>query len=195
MLAALADLPPTAPLAGRTRVIHERTPAASAAQAGSTRFTTSDGQVVTVSLADAYAGDTAAARSFVDFLESLPHGPELGGLSVHIAPPDEVRRRCGGDADVLACYTLPAEQMIVPGEPAGDSDGITLSYIVAHEYGHHVAANRDNAPFRAIDYGPKRWASRQLVCLGAIRGRLAPGEEGERHLDNLGESWPRPTHG
>ena len=61
--------------------------------------------------------------------------------------------------------------------------------MIAHEYGHHIAAHRSNAPLAAIDWGPKRWASYELVCVNTMRGRLAPGDEGENYLANPGEAW------
>lgn len=80
--------------------------------------------------------------------------------------------------------------MIVPGsEIASGTDGVTTSYVIAHEYGHHIAANRSNAPFAAIDYGPKRWASYERVCSRTNDGLLAPGNEGSRYASNPGEAW------
>ena len=51
--------------------------------------------------------------------------------------------------------------------------------MIAHEYGHHIAANRSNAPLRALDFGPKRWSSYELVCKNTTDGRLAPGDQSD----------------
>ena len=66
--------------------------------------------------------------------------------------------------------------MIVPGDQATGSD-YSVNYVIAHEYGHHIAANRSNAPLRALDFGPKRWSSYELVCKNTMDGRLAPGDQ------------------
>lgn len=153
------------------------------------RIPAGDGATVTVAFVGGLERDQAAARSYVAFLDSLPHGSELGRLTVALAPARRVGRLCGGGGDVLACYSPAGETMIVPGEEIGTVDTPTTSYVVAHEYGHHVAANRDNAPFAAIDFGPKRWASYERVCAQAIEGRLAPGDEGGAYRLNPGESW------
>jgi hypothetical protein len=56
--------------------------------------------------------------------------------------------------EALGCYG--GQTLVVVGE---SMDGIAPSSIATHEYGHHVAANRSNAPWPAIDWGTKRWAS------------------------------------
>ena len=60
--------------------------------------------------------------------------------------------------------------------------------LVTHEYGHHVADNRDNAPWQAVDYGTKRWATYVGVCRRAKSGELAPGDESSRYTFNPGEA-------
>ena len=69
------------------------------------------------------------------------------------------------------------------------SAGVTTSYVVAHEYVHHIAAARSNAPFSAFRFGPKYWASYEMVCDRAVNGLLAPGNEGQFYLSNPGEGW------
>ena len=61
--------------------------------------------------------------------------------------------------------------------------------MITHEYGHHIAAHRSNAPLAALDFGPKRWSSYELVCSNTIDGKLAPGDEGDNYLSNPGEAW------
>jgi hypothetical protein len=77
--------------------------------------------------------------------------------------------------------------MVVPGEQI--EEGLPTNYVVAHEYGHHIAHHRANPPFDALDYGPKRWASVKNVCHEALAGRLAPGDEGDLYRANPGEAW------
>lgn len=149
-----------------------------------------DGQTVTVRFSKSYEPDPEIAQTYVDFLGGLPHGSELGELKVYIATPKEVKAYCGGQDGTLACYDPNAGRMTIPGEPtAQNEDGVTTSYVMTHEYGHHIANHRDNRPFPALEYGPKRWASHERVCIHAIEGRLAPGDEGADYLDNPGEGW------
>src|SRR5689334_17656133 len=137
-----------------------------------------DGSTVSVAISDSYANtlDASVAKSYVDFLDSLDHGPELSSLKIFIAPPTEVLTECGGQQGTLACYDSRTKVMTVPGEQTEPGpDGVTTSYVVAHEYGHHIAASRSNSPFRSFRFGPKYWASYERVCDRAFNGLLAPG--------------------
>ncbi len=58
-----------------------------------------------------------------------------------------------------------------------------------HEYGHHIANHRSNAPWAAIDWGPKRWASASNVCAKVTRREAYPGDEGSNYALNPGEAW------
>jgi hypothetical protein len=183
----LVDLPPqTAEF--RDRVIDDGPRRARAAQAAK-GYAAPDGQIVSVRFSAAYTEDPAVAQSYVDFLGGIPHGSELSKLKLVLAPPDEVVRLCGGGEGVLACYDGRSHEMIAPGEQTASDEGVTTSYVVTHEYGHHVAAYRDNRPFLALDYGPKYWSSYTKVCDKVLAGRLAPGSEGRFYLQNPGESW------
>ena len=76
--------------------------------------------------------------------------------------------------------------IVVPGE---SSEGVTPEEIARHEYGHHVAANRSNAPWRALEWGTKRWASLVGVCARAAAGQLFPGGGGFRYGLAPGEGF------
>lgn len=155
-------------------------------------YPTPDGKTVVAAISDNYGNqlNTHVVQSYVDFLYSLQHGDELSQLKVYIAPPDEVLDECGGAAGTLACYDSRTKIMVVPGEePDAGASGVTLSYVVAHEYGHHIAAHRSNDPFRAFVTGPKYWASYEMVCDRALKGQLAPGNEAEFYGSNPGEGW------
>jgi hypothetical protein len=53
-----------------------------------------------------------------------------------------------------------------------------------------VAANRTNAPWSALDYGTKRWASYEQVCRRTATGELHPGAEDRRAYPyNPGEAF------
>jgi hypothetical protein len=155
-------------------------------------YPTKEGTAVSAAISDRYQNQlsTQVAQSYVDFLDSLDHGPELTQLKIFIAPPTEVTSECGGQDGTLACYDSRTKVMVVPGEEApANPSGVTTSYVVAHEYGHHVAVSRSNDPFSAFSFGPKYWASYELVCNRASRGLLAPGDEAQYYLSNPGEGW------
>jgi len=85
----------------------------------------------------------------------------------------QVERLCGQDA--VACYSAPDNLLVAPGE---DPDAeLSVEAVLTHEYGHHVAAHRSNAPWSALDYGTKRWASTIQVCAKARTRDLVPGAQ------------------
>ena len=151
----------------------------------SARYPTGDGTMIAVT-----AADPAIAQQYATFVGTLPHGSELGALHIVVVPAAQVNSDCGGNAGdgILACYGDSDQTMIVPDAQASGSD-VSVNYVIAHEYGHHIAAHRSNAPLEALDFGPKRWASYELVCANTIDGKLAPGDEGVDYLSNPGEAW------
>lgn len=146
------------------------------------RLKLASGEAVTVYVSQAYAGDPGAAQRWANYLGGLVHGAELNVLEGYIATPAEVRELCGADA--LGCYGN--DTMISIGETVG---GVKAEEVVAHEYGHHVAHNRANPPWRAIDYGTKRWATHARICPRAAAGEIFPGDEGLRYELNPGEGF------
>jgi hypothetical protein len=197
-LQPLADVAPLAPVSvvadrvvtAAPAVKRAATAQAAAATTGTAeKLMAADGQTVDVVVSSTYAAAPPAAQSYVDFLDGLAHGTELSKLTLSIVTPAEIAGACGaqqGDG-VLACYIPASATMVVPGEQT-EADA-TTSYLVAHEYGHHIAANRDNPPFTAVDYGPKYWASTENVCTRVLAGKLAPGNEAEYYQYNPGEAW------
>jgi hypothetical protein len=152
-------------------------------------YATADGYSIPVAFSPSYQASSTVAETYVHFLDSLPHGSELSKLDVYIAPPAEVQSACGGEDGTLACYDGSTHEMVVPGEEEPQDTGVTTSYVIAHEYGHHVAAFRSNAPLPAFDTGPKYWSSYERVCLRTLEGKLAPGNEGLGYTLNPGENW------
>jgi hypothetical protein len=143
--------------------------------------TTSTGEVVQVLVSDALPAVTP--ESWAEFLVQLTHGAELARVTSYHATLAEVQELCGSRA--LGCYSR--NTMISLAEPA--LDGTTPEEVVRHEYGHHVALYRDNAPWRAIDWGPKNWATSATVCPKVTRGEAHPGDEGRNYQLNPGEAW------
>lgn len=143
----------------------------------------SDASGPTVRVSSAYAQPAAVAQKWTSFFEALVHGFELSVLDAYIAPLPEVQKICGS-SDVLGCYG--DDRLVMPDEGA---DGITATSIAAHEYGHHVAFNRVNAPWTALDWGPKRWATHERVCARTAVGTAAPGAEDANYALNPGEAW------
>jgi hypothetical protein len=146
----------------------------------------SSGEAVTVYASNAYPMDPALGQRWADFLGSLVHGSELSTVSVYLAPLSQVELVCGRDS--YACYSAAERALIAPGEDP--SDDLSAEAIVAHEYGHHVAANRSNAPWRALQWGTKRWASSIGVCARTRSRELWPGASDPLRYDfNPGEGF------
>jgi hypothetical protein len=149
-------------------------------------YRTRSGENVTVYASTAYLQDPALGQKWADFLSSLVHGSELSSVTVFLAPQSQIGRVCGTEA--LACYSGDDHVLISPGEDPDES--ISAEAVITHEYGHHVAATRSNAPWSALDYGTKRWASYIQVCSRARAGQLFPGsEESPNYQLNPGEGF------
>ncbi|HXG77136.1 MAG TPA: hypothetical protein VNJ53_11240 [Gaiellaceae bacterium] len=146
-------------------------------------ITTTSGEVVTVRVSDTLPVESTTPEAWAEFLSRLTHGSELALLSAYLAPLDEVQDICGQDA--IGCYAPNRMVSIAETLP----DGTTAEDVVRHEYGHHVAFHRLNAPWRAIDWGPKRWASAAGVCGRVQRREAFPGNQGGSYAQNPGEAW------
>ncbi|HET9461246.1 MAG TPA: hypothetical protein VFO56_04870 [Gaiellaceae bacterium] len=146
-------------------------------------ITTSTGETVDVRVSGALPLETSTPEGWAEFLTGLTHGSEITQLTAYIATLDEVQGICGSRA--LGCYSR--NEMVAPGESA--PDGTTAEDVVRHEYGHHVAMHRLNSPWRAIDWGPKGWASAAGVCSRVARNEAFPGDEGLNYSQNPGEAW------
>ena len=147
-------------------------------------YTTATGEQVRVVVSDAYPVDEARNQRWADFLASLVHGPELATATLHLAPPSELWFLCGPEA--LACYDGRQRRIFAAAEPVGD---VSPEAAIAHEYGHHVALSRSNAPWPAVDWGTKRWATYVGICAAAASDAVAPGNEEERYALNPGEAF------
>jgi hypothetical protein len=149
-------------------------------------YRASTGENVTVYASNAFPMDRAIGQRWADFLASLIHGSELSKVNVLLSTAAEISRMCGQDA--LACYSARGAALYAPGEDPSSS--LSAEAVITHEYGHHIAANRNNAPWDALDWGPKRWDASMQVCSAAKQGRLSPGaEDPVRYEQNPGEGW------
>lgn len=128
----------------------------------------------------------AEVQPLVDALTSFPHGAEMDTVELMVASPQQLGGICGGAA--MACYDPYAERIIVSGDPKPVS-GVPREFTLAHEYGHHIANHRANSPWWALDWGPKRWATRMGVCAGVRSGALHPGNQAYYYWSNPGEAW------
>ena len=147
-------------------------------------YRTKAGEAVRVNVSDFYAYDPGYPQSVVDFLGALTHGSELSRLTLWVAPLDLIEAICGKGA--IGCYDPSTGYLQVIGSDAG---GYTVEEVLMHEYGHHVATNRSNAPWQAGLSGPKRWSSYENVCSKAAAGVAFPGDEGTHYRQNPGEAF------
>jgi hypothetical protein len=175
----------------RDRVIDRPTAraAGTTARAVTGTYPTPDGTPIEVAVAESVPERDATAQGIVNFLGSRLHGAELAQLRVFVATPPEVNAACGGGRGVLACYAVGERRMYVPDRDPGTGGPFTRDYAITHEYGHHLAAFRSNAPFPAISYGAKYWSSHEFVCAGVDRGAYFPGDQGDHYLDDPGEAF------
>lgn len=146
-------------------------------------YTTPSGVVIHISVSDEYEVDEAEGQMWANYLDSLVHGSELGRVRVTFTTFRELQGICGPSA--AACYSDEAGLIVVPGEDF--PEGPTVEALLAHEYGHHVAASRRNPPWATSDYGTKRWATQLGVCPLSAAGELAPGNTTARYALNPGE--------
>jgi hypothetical protein len=148
--------------------------------------TASTGERVTVRFSDSYPQAPALQQQWANLLASLLHGPELQTVALYLAPIREVQSVCGASA--LACYSPQQSLIVAPGERVAPD--ISAESIVMHEYGHHLAASRSDAPWAAVDWGTKRWSSYEQVCAKSRAGQLFPGaEDSQNYRLNPGEAF------
>jgi hypothetical protein len=145
--------------------------------------TATDGTTMTIYSSNWYR-QSGNAATWANYFTWLLHGPELTRLTLYFAPLFEVQAICGDNA--VGCYSPVTQAMVVPGDR---SYGMSMEQIIAHEYGHHIEANRDNAPWNASDWGPKYWASNAGVCQRVQSGTAYPGDEGAHYSLNPAEAF------
>jgi hypothetical protein len=162
-------------------------PAAAFAWGGSYPSGDAAGTSVHIVVDDSYPVDQTLPQSWATYLGSIPHGAELSLLTLNLMPLSTVQSNqyCGDQS--LACYD-PSSDTIYAA-PEDQLDEPPAKEIVTHEYGHHIANNQQDPPWRAEDYGTKRWSSYENICARAAAGTAAPGDEGGAYSLNPGEAF------
>jgi len=180
----LRDVVLTRPSVGLARI---------SATVSSSRYRIGDGAGGTIAV-----GATAACRAtcsaadpqaIANFIGTLPHGREVTALKVQLNTRSQISYACGYGAQ--ACYDLWHNRMIISGDDEVQDDGASRDFVIAHEYGHHLAGHRPAPPpfSPAIDWGTPRWASYENVCQGYAKKRFFPGNQGRRYHRNPGEAF------
>jgi hypothetical protein len=163
------------------------------ASASSQRYSIDDGTeaTITVAVTEACAEvcNVSDPQRVADFIGTLIHGPEVDLLTVQLDSEYQLGFDCGFGAE--ACYFSGENKIVIGGYEEADSEGASFDFVLAHEYGHHVAQHREMPrPFgSAIDWGPERWASVEGVCRGQRSGRFYPGDEGTHYFEDPGEAF------
>lgn len=149
------------------------------------------GETVAISVTEACqaACDAADPQQIADFLGTLVHGPEMDLLTVQLDTPSQIEFDCGYGAE--ACYYGGENKIVLSGDDTAAPEGASREFVLAHEYGHHIARHRESpSPFpAAIDWGTPRWSSYEHVCQGSRAGALFPGNEGLHYFRDPGEAF------
>ncbi len=163
------------------------------ATASSQRYSIGDDTEGTIEVAvTAACAETcthANPQQIADFIGTLIHGPEVSLVTVQLDTPFQLGFDCGFGAE--ACYFTGENRIVLSGNEETDEDGADRNFVLAHEYGHHVAQHRDlPPPFpSAVDWGTERWARVEGVCNGKRHGKLFPGDESDHYFEDPGEAF------
>jgi hypothetical protein len=161
--------------------------------ADANRYPINDGSGETVAIAVTAACeaacDAADPQQIANFLGTLIHGFEMELLTVQLDTPSQIEFDCGYGAQ--ACYYSGENKIVLSGDDTPAPEGASREFVLAHEYGHHVAAHRESPPPfpAAIDWGTPRWSSYENVCQGSRAGALFPGNEGLHYFRDPGEAF------
>lgn len=162
-----------------------------AAEAGRYPIDDGSGETVTISVTPACQVSCNAAnpQQLADFLGTLLHGSEMGLLTLQLDTPGQIEFDCGYGAQ--ACYYGVENKIVLSGNDTPAPEGASREFVLAHEYGHHIAHHRASPPpFPvALDWGTARWSSYESVCSASRAGALFPGNEGVHYFRDPGEAF------
>jgi hypothetical protein len=184
---------PAPPLRDVIRTVPGRAGARIAAEASSARYPINDGGgdsiAVDVSADCQQQCDAADPQAIANTIGTFIHGAEVNLLTVQLDTPFELGFDCGFEAQ--SCYFGGENKIVLSGDDDSAPDSASREFVLAHEYGHHVAQHRDlPAPFpAAINWGTERWASAVDVCQGHRAGTIFPGDEGTHYYEDPGEAF------
>jgi hypothetical protein len=157
------------------------------------RYPIGDGSGETVAIAVTTACQASCTatdpQQIANTLGTFIHGPELGLVTVQLDTPHQIEFDCGYGAQ--ACYYGGENRVVISGNGTPAPEGASREFVLAHEYGHHVARHRESPPPfpPAIDWGTARWSSGEDVCRRSRAGRLFPGSGGLRYFRDPGEAF------
>jgi hypothetical protein len=163
------------------------------AGAAENRYPINDGSGETVAIAITPACQASCnaddPQQIANFLGTLIHSYEMELLTVQLDTPSQIEFDCGYGAQ--ACYFSGENRIVLNGNDTPTPDGAGREFVLAHEYGHHVARHRESPPpFPApIDWGTARWSSYEHVCQRSRAGMLFPGNEGLHYFRDPGEAF------
>lgn len=174
-----------------------RTPSVGSARISATaeasRYPVDDGSgetvVIAVTTACQASCNATDPQQIADFLGTLVHGEEMELLTVQLDTPGQIGFDCGYGAE--SCYYGGENRIFLSGDATPAPDGASREFVLAHEYGHHIARHRESPPpFPvALDWGTARWSSYENVCRGSRAGALFPGNEGLHYFRDPGEAF------
>jgi hypothetical protein len=149
------------------------------------------GETVAISVTEACQATCTAAdpQQIANTLGTFIHGFEMELLTVQLDTPSQIEFDCGYGAE--ACYYGGEDKIVLSGDDAPAPEGASREFVLAHEYGHHVAQHRESPPPfpAAIDWGTPRWSSYEHVCQASRAGALFPGNEGLHYFRDPGEAF------
>jgi len=186
---------PAGPRLPRDTVIEAPSPASAriSSVAETARYPIGDGSGETVAIAVTPACQTACnavePQAIASTLGTFIHGPEMELVTVQLDTPGQIEFDCGYGAQ--ACYYGDEDRIVISGDDTPAPEGASREFVLAHEYGHHVARHRESpSPFpAAIDWGTPRWSSYENVCRRSRAGALFPGNEGLHYFRDPGEAF------
>jgi hypothetical protein len=163
------------------------------ASAAEARYPINDGSGETVAVAVTEACQAACnaadPQQIANTLGTFVHGPEMELLTVQLDTPGQIEFDCGYGAQ--ACYYGSENKIVLGGNNGLTPDRANRDFVLAHEYGHHVARHRESPPPfpPPIDWGAARWSSYEHVCQRSRAGALFPRNEGLHYFRDPGEAF------